>query len=296
MEYNASQSSFYATTLGDAPGAFSESCFGFQKSELFELIWVKKGQGAFTVDLEKSLVSDNSLFCLFPGQISRLVAGPELVGYKIAFSREFLCAGSGLAYLPPALDYAGRAGQFEVLRLNMEMQTEVETIIEMIVWEYNNRQRLWAQMLHGLLKVLIAFFPSSFNADTPGQQFRTDYLVFNRFMNLLDGKFALQRQVAAYASDLAVSSNYLSEIIKRVSGYSASHHIQQRVLLEAKRKAVSTSKSMKEIALELGFDDPSTFSKFFKTMTQVNFSDFRNRWFNDPGSRLPVYRKKARLS
>lgn len=276
-DYNASQNRFYAASLGNDPGGVACAPGGFRQSELFELIWVKKGHGAITVDLENRSISANSLFCLVPGQINRFTDEQGLVGYKIAFSREFLCTGSGLPYLPPALDYARRGRQLEVLNLSDEMQTEVETIVEMIIWEFDNRQRLWAQMLHGLLKVLIGYFSSNLNVAGFGQA-GTDYLVFNRFIKLLDQKFTLQRQVSAYASDMAVSSNYLSEIVKRVSGYSASHHIQQRVLLEAKRKAISSNISMKAIALELGFDDPSTFSKFFKSMTQVNFSDFRNSW------------------
>jgi len=251
----------------------------FRQSEMYELIWIKKGAGAFTVDLENRQIADNTLFCLFPGQINRFAASPDLVGYKIAFSREFLCGDSTLPHLPPPLDYAGRSRKLEVLRLSHEAQSEVESIVEMIIWENTNRQRLWAQMLHGLLRVLIAHFPSNFA--TAGQSLRADYQVFNRFMGLLDRKFTIQRQVSAYASDLAVTSNYLSEIVKRVSGYSASYHIQQRVLLEAQRKAVSSSVSMKCIALELGFDDPSTFSKFFRTLTGINFSDFRNTWRND---------------
>lgn len=280
--YNCSPKGFHAMRLGTDQSAAGAAWTRFQQSELFELIWIKKGHGTFTVDLENRLIGDNSLFCLFPGQINRLAAGEELTGYKIAFSHEFLCAGSALPPLPPALSYTGHGGQLQVLSLSTEMQTEVETIVEMIVWEYANRQRLWAQMLHGLLKVLLACFPSHSPIADAGQPAGTDHLVFNRIINLLDRRFTSQRQVAAYASDLAVSPNYLSEIVKRVSGHSASHHIQQRVLLEAKRKAVSSGKSVKEIALDLGFGDPSAFSKFFKTMTGANFSDFRNSWADAP--------------
>ncbi|OJV20485.1 MAG: AraC family transcriptional regulator [Dyadobacter sp. 50-39] len=272
--YNGCQAGFHAERLGDG------SRTGFRQSELFELIWIKKGHGAFTVDMENRPVGDNCLFCIFPGQINRFNEKEEFEGYKIAFSREFLCAGSSLSHLPQALDYTRPGTELEILNLGKEIQTEVETIVEMMVWEYTHRPQLWTQMLHGLLKVLLAYLPAQPDSEAASCLTAADHLVFNRFRNLLDRKFTAQRQVSAYASDLAVSSNYLSEIVKRVSGHSAAHHIQQRVLLEAKRKAVSTSFSMKKIALDLGFDDPSTFSKFFKTMAGSSFSDFRSGWFH----------------
>ncbi len=65
--------------------------------------------------------------------------------------------------------------------------------------------------------------------------------------------------VKEYAEILAVSPNYLNEIVKEFSGFSASHHIQQRLIIEAKRKAVYEGYSMKEISYHLGFWDPFSF-------------------------------------
>lgn len=278
LTYYNSQKHFYAISLLDDHKGTTNA--GFRQSELFELIWIKRGFATVTVDLESRFVSDNNFFCLVPGQINRFTVEDELIGYRIAFSQDFICGGTRLPYLPAAMDYVCRGGGLMVLSLCDEMQNEIETLIEMIVAEYSTRQSLWEEMLHGLLNALVGYIPPKREIVAPSQS-GTDYLVFNRFMKLLDQKFTSQRQVGAYASDMAVSANYLSEIVKRVSGYSASHHIQQRVLLEAKRKAVSSDVSMKAIALELGFDDPSTFSKFFKSLTHMNFSDFRDCWLKE---------------
>jgi AraC-like DNA-binding protein len=81
--------------------------------------------------------------------------------------------------------------------------------------------------------------------------------------------------VADYAAGFAVTPNYLNEIIKKSSGIPASEHIKQRVVLEAKRLAAYSDASMKEIAYSLGFDDVAHFSKYFKNVTGINFSDFK---------------------
>lgn len=268
---------FHAGCLNTVSGSAATSG-PYHQSELFEMIWIKKGKGSLTVDLEKRQIVDNTLYCLFPGQIHRLSPEQDLVGYKVAFSEDFLCGGRSSATLPPALNHSRRGKRLQVMRLNVEAQTDVEYIVRTILWEYGNQQRFRNDMLHGLVKMLIACFSRRFDTDELSPAMGNDQVVFGRFMNRVEQYFRKQKLVSAYAADLSVSSNYLSEVTKRVSGHSASHHIHQRVLLEAQRKAVSSAWSMKEIALHLGFQDPSTFSKFFKTQTGANFSDFRTNW------------------
>ena len=72
-------------------------------------------------------------------------------------------------------------------------------------------------------------------------------------------------------------SNYLNEIIKKTTGYSAGYHIRQRVVLEAKRKAAYSDSCMKEIAYHLGFCDIAHFSKFFKEYCRYELHGFPQR-------------------
>ena len=62
---------------------------------------------------------------------------------------------------------------------------------------------------------------------------------------------------------------------KKITGSTASHHIQQQIILEAKRQAMYFSTSMKQIAYNLGFDNIAHFSKFFKHNCGMNFTDFK---------------------
>ena len=89
----------------------------------------------------------------------------------------------------------------------------------------------------------------------------------------------MQRQwyntLPARSAHLSVTPNYLNEVVKKNTGRTAGHHIRQRVALEAKRMGRYSDIAMKEIAYNLGFSDCGHFSKFFKTATGVNFSDFK---------------------
>ena len=94
-------------------------------------------------------------------------------------------------------------------------------------------------------------------------------------MESLEKKFKEKKMVADYAAELFITPNYLNGIIKKMTGFSAGYHIRQRVVLEAKRLGRYSDAGMKEIAYSLGFEDSSHFSKFFKAVAGMNFSDFK---------------------
>ena len=86
--------------------------------------------------------------------------------------------------------------------------------------------------------------------------------------------------VSDYAGQLYVTPNYLNRTVKKITGFTASHHIQQHIITEAKRQAMFSLSSMKEIAYSLGFDNLAHFSKFFKTNSGMSFRDFKKGLVN----------------
>jgi AraC-like DNA-binding protein len=97
---------------------------------------------------------------------------------------------------------------------------------------------------------------------------------------LVDSKFRDLKLVTQYASRLRISPNYLNEAVKSILGYPASHYIRNRIILEAKRKAIYSNESMKEIAYSLGFDNTAHFSKYFKNSSGMCFSTFKKEGNN----------------
>lgn len=77
------------------------------------------------------------------------------------------------------------------------------------------------------------------------------------------------------AESLNVSPNYLSGLLKALTGQSTQQHIHDRIIEKAKEKLSTTDLSVSEIAYELGFEHPQSFSKLFKSKTNVSPLDFR---------------------
>src|ERR1700754_409232 len=81
------------------------------------------------------------------------------------------------------------------------------------------------------------------------------------------------------AETLNMSPSYLSDMLRSLTGLNAQQHIHNKLIEKAKEKLSITSLSVSEIAYELGFEHPQSFSKLFKTKTRLSPLEFR-RSFN----------------
>jgi AraC-like DNA-binding protein len=77
------------------------------------------------------------------------------------------------------------------------------------------------------------------------------------------------------AEAMNLSPNYFSDLLKSETGKNTQEHIHYHLLEKAKTILVSSDKSINEIAYELGFEYPQSFSKFFKKKVGVSPSLFR---------------------
>ena len=97
------------------------------------------------------------------------------------------------------------------------------------------------------------------------------------FRRLLAGHLATSRQPSYYASLLNISTVYLNEVVKGVTGMNATLYIKNEVVLQAKRLLVHTDLAVKEISDRLGIDDYAYFSRLFTQATGISPTLFRER-------------------
>lgn len=109
----------------------------------------------------------------------------------------------------------------------------------------------------------------------------SDLLV--KLENLLNEYFDRQNEsqtglpTVKFISDkLNVSPNYLSDMLRTLTGQSAQQHIHNKLIERAKEALTTTSLSIGEIAYRLGFEHPQSFNKLFKNKTDVSPLEFRN--------------------
>lgn len=81
--------------------------------------------------------------------------------------------------------------------------------------------------------------------------------------------------VQSVANKLNISANYLSNLLSAETGQSTLQHIQNKLIKKAKVRLSGSTSSVSEIAYDLGFDHPASFSKLFKSKTQMSPMEFR---------------------
>ncbi|MEZ0538723.1 helix-turn-helix domain-containing protein [Fibrella arboris] len=110
--------------------------------------------------------------------------------------------------------------------------------------------------------------------------------LLQKLEDLIDQYFASETSISQglptvgyLAEQLNVSPSYLSDMLRSLIGQSAQHYIHDKLISTAKEKLSTTTLTVSEVAYALGFEHSQSFSKLFKTKTNLSPLEFR-RSFN----------------
>ncbi|WP_205514026.1 helix-turn-helix domain-containing protein [Longitalea arenae] len=251
-----------------------------EKLTQIELIWIKKGRGQIEVDGKKNVFADNTVYCITPGRLRRYSIEPGMFGYYLKFTNEFIRLSEAYSKTAAWFDRYQMHSHFAPISISCEIQCELETILQKMKQEYTNYDTGRTELLKGLLNVFMIYLSRNVQATSTENLFSGEMEIVRKFMALINRNYRSKKMVSDYAHDLLVTPNHLNRIVKKITGFSASHHIQQLIMLEAKRQAMYPTLSMKEIAYDLGFDNLAHFSKFFKNNCGKNFTEFKKEIHN----------------
>ena len=150
----------------------------------------------------------------------------------------------------------------------------VITLLQRLHIEYTHNQKPDFDIIHAYLLALLSEIKACTDADEMEAKNATYHLV-KRFKRLIHTRVKDNLGVSGFASLLNVSPNHLNKCTKQVAGFSASKLIDETKTMEAKYLLYQTSLTVSEIANELGFFDPSYFSRFFKKYTGQTPVEYR---------------------
>lgn len=117
--------------------------------------------------------------------------------------------------------------------------------------------------------------PIESDVDTSGDN------LIRSFKKAVNKDYKREHSTTYYANELHISSDHLNRTVKARIGKTAKDYIQTRIITEAKRLLFFTTLTNKEIAYELGFNEPANFSAFFKKHTDLSPSHFKKTTLNN---------------
>jgi AraC-like DNA-binding protein len=171
----------------------------------------------------------------------------------------------------------------EALFLSAKEKEIISNLFASIANELDNNIDQFSQdVLVSQIELLLNYSNRFYN-----RQFLTRKAVNNDIINALsqllnnyfDSKNGLKNGVPSVqniCAELQLSQRYLSDMLKSLTGLHTQQYIQNAVIEKAKEKLSATSLSVSEIAYQLGFEHPQSFSKLFKKKTEMSPLEFRS--------------------
>lgn len=245
------------------------------RQDFYKMVWVKRGNSRFWADMAPYTIQPNRLYFTSPQQVmlkEEAITCAHAV--SICFTEEFL--GLEDAALLKSLPIIQNPYDVHELVLSAEDVAFLDDITAKLLAEYRHRQGWQSSMLLAYLRVFLIYMSRLYNEQYAGKKGPANRELLKNFKALVVEHYTQLHDVAAYAGMLNLSAGHFSEQIKAQSGRTAIEHIHDRLLLEAKRLLFHTDATMKEIAFQLGFEEPSYFNRFFKRLTGSTPLDYRS--------------------
>lgn len=238
-------------------------------------IFLFNGNGKIIVDFIEYNFTGKTVFFTSPFQNIQILSETEIEIEVLNFHGDFYCiefhkkevACNGLLFNNIYL--------FPHFSLTEEVYHEISDYF-LKIQEVNHNEDFSGSVLQSYLQLILAISSREKNKLLPDKEIiKDEFNELKTFQNLVEEHFIVEKSLSFYADLLHVTSNTLSKKIKSKFNKTPSQIIQERVILEAKKQIHLTRKSIKEIAVELNFNDEFHFSKYFKKYVGISPTQFR---------------------
>jgi AraC-like DNA-binding protein len=237
---------------------------------------MKYGQQEYDFD-------EGVMFFVAPGQVFSIEASGNFKhsGWCLMVHPDFLW-NTHLATIIKQYDFFNYSVN-EALHLSEKEELMITGIMQNIQQEYrSNIDKFSQDVMIAQVELLLTYCERFYQ-----RQFITrkisNHKILSRLEELLEHYFDTDvlaekgLPTVQYVADaLNVSPNYLSSLLKVLTGQSTQQHIHDKLIEKAKEKLSTTNLSVSEIAYTLGFEHSQSFSKLFRSKTNLSPIEFRS--------------------
>ncbi|WP_292009492.1 helix-turn-helix transcriptional regulator [Chryseobacterium sp.] len=257
-----------------------QSVINPHRTDFYIIQLITKGKSSHMVDFQEVELSAGDILFLTPGQVHAFRENATFEGWLIAFPKDFFNQSSHDIYF---LDNAHIFNNYyPVTKLafkNNDLNVFIE-LIQKILDELQKAHDLFQEsILHNYLSNLLLFSERKFILENNPSIHKTiltqDGMYVTQFKKMVRKSFRTETKVKYYANELFISERKLQKAVMAILGKSPKELINEQLILESKRLLIHESMSIKEVSYDLGFDEPSNFTKFFKNQTGISPTQFK---------------------
>lgn len=234
------------------------------------IVLVESGTITYKLDLQEITLTDGQLLFAMPNQVFSPPAKTENLKYfKILFDE------NTLALLPQQFPFLVNPLNTQTINFENTSRQRVKKGFEILnqILHIDNQPTDIEIVLAYLNSLLVELNIAYFKSKEQTNILNTNLSKFIEFKLVVETHLTQQPSINAIAEKLALTTNSLYRIVKEFSGTSPKDFLTNRLMIEAQRKLHYSNLSVKELAYELGFNDPDYFSRLFKKCTGKNVSE-----------------------
>lgn len=245
------------------------------RHDFYFVLAVQQGSGMHEIDFVPYPVSDHAVFILRPGQVHKLELTANTTGFLLELD---------LSFYQPNISIAEhrwkKATSKNYCAVEAARFQKLHAYLANIFQEYSLMQEGYIEAIKANLDLFfLEYIRQSKKLDSIAKS-ESGYIQerFEELIRLLETNIVSKKNVADYADLLSLSPYQLNSIVKTSVGKTVSDLINEQIILEAKRLLIATPAQVKEIADQLGYEDPSYFIRFFKKHTGQSPDSFRKNF------------------
>lgn len=235
-----------------------------------------RGSATVSINYHTYSLSPQRLITVMPKQLFQTLRFTEDFLIEILF-----LSSSLLQELPFPKDYDVLKHIYDepCFQADESIVTDLLELHSMISKYSHSDNHYRQQMTEALIFTLILRIASEYRlkvCDSPERRKNREDFITQRFFGFLSEHYLRERDVTYYADKLCITVKYLTKIVKKVTGRTASEWISISTVVEIKQRLKNSDSPIFQIADELGFSDASVFSRYFRRYTGMTPLEYRN--------------------
>lgn len=250
-----------------------------QRINQYKIFWIKEGKGTYNIDFKSYSFEDGVLFFLSPGQVFSVASENIKEAYQLSFTRDFYCIQTHDAEVSCNGVLFNNVYETPFVTPSTKDIQKLDFLLQNLIEEFELEETAQYDMLQSLLKQFIVYSVRiKKEHDVVKEDVETK--LFKDFSLLVEQNFKKLHSVTDYANRLGLSPKSLTKHFQKIGTQTPSDFIKNRIVTEAKRHLLYTDKAIKFVAFDLGFNDPSYFSRFFTKATGESPKQFQKKTRN----------------